>query len=408
MSRELRVSTEEAHQKYVVRVVTRLDELRALSSEWEVLWQRCVGHRTPFLSFEWMLLWSEHYQLDGKLRILVVARDSAVVAIVPLAVHRYSIGPFGLNVIETPGEQSRNLIGLVVPGKEQELSGVIAGFIDRTFLRKRVCLRLLLVPSDLPLLAALAGAFTADGHGGHIRNAALLPAPYAPLPVSWQDYLDALSGSRRKMLQRAATLLEKHHEVSYETCGAAEIPVGMEALYRIHQERWRNSGIRGLFADRRASEFHTSVAVALGRRGLIRVNRMCIDGEPVSVHLIGVLDGVLYLIRSGRDIAWADYDVGHLHEGNCLKRAIREGLHEADFLRGAEPYKYYWTKKYRMYNELVVSGCAGLGRMPVDLVRLWLRISQFLEHRHTPRELVAILRIRKREARERKRMFVDM
>ena len=88
--------------------------------------------------------------------------------------------------------------------------------------------------------------------------------------------------------------------------------------------------------------------------------------------------------------------------------AIMEGLHEADFLRGAEPYKYYWAKKCRMYNELVVSGRAGLGTMPVDLVRLWLKISQFLEHRHTPRELVAILRIRRREARERKRMFVDM
>ncbi|MBN1855689.1 MAG: GNAT family N-acetyltransferase [Dehalococcoidia bacterium] len=402
------MSAEEACLGYAVRVVTKLDGLRALSSEWEGLWQHCVGHRTPFLSYEWVLLWSEHYQLDGSLRTLVVTRDSRVVAIVPLTMHRYSIGPFSLNVVETPGEQSRNLIGLVVPGMEQELSGVIAGFIDQVFLRKGVCLRLLLVPSDLPLLAALAGAFAADGHGGRIRNVAFQPAPYAPLPISWQDYLDALSRSRRKMLQRAATSLGMHHDVCYETCGATEIRFGMEELYRMHQERWHSSGIRGLFADKRAREFHTSVALALGRRDLIRVYRMCIDGEPVSIHFVGVLDGVLYLIRSGRDIAWADYDVGHLHEGDCLKRAIMEGLSEADFLRGAEPYKYYWTKQYRMYNQLVVSGRVGPVMMPVGLVWMWLRISQFLEHRHTPRELAAILRIRRREARERKAMRVDV
>ncbi|MFC2008822.1 GNAT family N-acetyltransferase [Chloroflexota bacterium] len=396
-----------ASQAWSVQVVTSLDGLHALAPVWQDLWQRCEGNRTPFLDFDWARLWSEHYELDGLLRILVVSRNSHVSGIVPLVVHRYAVGLLGLNVVETLAVQSRNLVGLVEPGAEEDVARAVAAFIDENMLSQGASLRLSLVPAESSFVDALMGALSSRGHNGSMNTEIISRAPYVPLPVSWDDYRRAMSHRRRKVLRRAARALETEHDVAFKECSEKEIPWAMETLYNLHQRRWQGIGMRGLFADVRAREFHTAVAQAHAGSGLIRVSVMLVDEKPASSHFIGVLDRVAYLMRSGRDESLSRYSVGHLHDINLFQRAIHEGLREADFLRGAEPYKFYWTQRYRIYNDTLVAGRIASRAVPVSFVRLWLRAAQFLEHRHTIRELVGILRVRRFEARERKRMQLD-
>lgn len=397
----------ESTTEWRVRVVTRLHELVELSSDWRELWRRCEGNRTLFLDFDWVRLWSEHYELDGLLRILVVSQDSHVSGIVPLVVHRYAVGPFGLDVVETLAGQSRNVVGLVEPGAVEDVARTVAAFIDENMLSHGTSLRLSLVPDGSPFVDALLSTLSSHGYGGSTITRVMSRAPYVPLPVSWDDYRRAMSHRRRKVLRRAAKSLETEHDVVFQDCSENEIPWAMEALYDLHQRRWQGTGMRGLFADARAREFHTAVAHAHAGSGLIRVSVMLVDEVPVSSHFVGVLDGVAYLMRSGRDESYARYSIGHLHDINLFQRAIREGLREADFLRGAEPYKFYWTQRYRTYNDTLVAGRIARGVVPVWLVQLWLSMAQFLEHRHTIPELVGILRVRRWESRERKRMQLD-
>ena len=394
-------------QVWNVQPVTSLDDLRGLARAWQDLWERCGGRRTPFLHFDWARLWAEHYELDGLLRILVVNRDSHVSGIVPLVMHRYSVGRMGLNVVETLAGQSRNLVGLVEPGAEDDVAQTVAAFIDENMLSQGASLRLSLVPAESSFVDALMGALSSRGHDGSMSTEIMSRAPYVPLPVSWDDYWRAMSHRRRKVLRRAARALEAEHSVVFQECSEDEIPWGMEVLYDLHQRRWQGIGMRGLFTDVRAREFHTAVAQAHAGSGLIRVSVMLVDEVPVSSHFIGVLDGVAYLMRSGRDESYARYSIGHLHDINLFQRSIREGLREADFLRGAEPYKFYWTSRYRLYDDTLVVGRVAHGIVPALFVRLWLRVAQFLEHRHTIPELVGILRVRRWEAKERRRMHLD-
>jgi len=391
-----------------VQTIASLDEFRELASTWHELWGRCKGHRTPFLDFDWARLWAEHYHMDGSLRVLVVSRDSHVLGIVPLVMHRYAVGPVGMDVAETLAGQSRNIVGLVQPGAEKSVAQAVATYIADNMLSQGTSLRLSLVPEGSSFADALVGALTACGYGGSTSKQVVSRAPYAPLPVSWEDYWGARSHKRRKLLRRASRTLEREYDVSFVDCREDEVFWGMEALYELHQKRWEGTGLRGLFADSRARAFHSAVAVANSRSGLLRVSVMMVDGKPVSSHLLGVLDGTIYLMRSGRDESLARYSIGHLHDAHLFQRSIREGLIEADFLRGAEPYKFYWTTRYRIYNDTLVAGRAGHGIVPVRFVRLWLRVAQFCEHRHSAGELLGILRIRRWEARERQRMGLDI
>jgi hypothetical protein len=112
------------------------------------------------------------------------------------------------------------------------------------------------------------------------------------------------------------------------------------------------------------------------------------------------------MLRSGRDLALAEFSIGHLHDLRLFRSWIAAELAEADFLRGAEPYKFYWTRNSRTYVELVATGGRGSRVLSPRVVRAWLWFARFAAARHSPRELFAYLSLRRREARERRLMGV--
>ncbi len=392
-----------------VRVLNSIRQLEEEANEWRALWARCVDARSPFLSFEWIRAWVEHYGQGEGLHVLIVQDEHRVVGIMPLMRCRWSIGPVALHTLETIGTQSRNRIALVQPDVSREVACAIADHLCSAALSRGIYLRLSLVPADLPLLSALKESLAAVGLGVRWCERTTSQAPYVPLPASWEDLLRVVGRRRRKVLGRAQRRLERdHHDVVFERSSGDSIQAVMNELYRLHQARWSEIGMRGLFRDERSRAFHNRIAKDLDRLGWLRLSSMKVSGRTASVRLVVVLDGVAYLLRSGRESQFSEYSVGLLHGMQLFREVMAAGVWEADFLRGAEPYKFYWTRTYRTYVELIVSGGAGSMPIPASAAYLWLRVALFLSHRHTPRELYGILRIRRWEAQERRRMGLDV
>ena len=67
-----------------VRVLNSIRQLEEEANEWRALWDRCVDARSPFLSFEWIRAWVEHYGQDEGLYVLMVRDEHRVVGIMPL------------------------------------------------------------------------------------------------------------------------------------------------------------------------------------------------------------------------------------------------------------------------------------------------------------------------------------
>ncbi len=390
-----------------VHAVTTFSELDATADAWHGLMERCIGTRTPYLSFEWVSTWVRHYSEDGRVHVIVVEHQGSVVGIMPLVLVRYGIRPFAIDVLETVGGESRNLIALVSPGSEDVVARAIAGHLAREAVSRTRLLRVTLVPSQHPFMHGLLGALRETRPETATRVDVCSFAPYAPLPAVWEDYEASIGRRRRKVLSRAQRGLDlaRRHMCIREVHGE-EIDVVMRHLFELHDARWRQAGIRGLFHDQRARAFHLDIARECAQRGWLHLSEMTIDGTIASAHMVLVLDGVAYMMRSGRDTSFAEHDVGHLHELQLFRQWIRIGLHEADFLRGAEPYKFYWTHLYRVYVEVLVGRRWTSGGMAPGAARYWMRLVRFLNHRHPPCEVLAYSRLHRAMRQELRRMGI--
>lgn len=390
-----------------VRAVTSVDGVAGLADAWRQLWQTCGGRRTPFLSFEWAQAWLRHCGAAYRPHVVFVELNGSPAGIVPLVLTPFRIGRCGFDVLETLGGQSCNAIALVAPGKAREVADAVAGHFHDQFLRRGLRLRLGLVPSEAPFLEALSDALRAHFPAVRLSCRSVSIAPYVPLPAFWDDYLQSLGRRRRKVLGRAQRRLDcTFHSQEVRWLRGEEVETGLNDLFRLHEARWADVGIRGLFNAEASRLFHLDVAREFERRGWLDLSVLTLDERTVSVHFAAILDRCVYMLRSGRDPSLADFSIGHLHDLRLFRAWIAAGIAEADFLRGAEPYKFYWTRNYRTYVELIACGGKGSRVFSPRVVRAWVWFTRFAAARHSPRELFAYLSLRRREARERRLMGV--
>ena len=129
---------------------------------------------------------------------------------------------------------------------------------------------------------------------------------------------------------------------------------------------------------------------------------MNVDGKLVSAKYGCIFNRKMYFITSGRDIGYSKYSVGQLHMTHVIKNAVSRNLSEFDFLQGDEPYKFYWTKSARRYMRVTIIKKGFLPALRLQLLRAFLRLWDVRQY--SPREICAILSMRRRERKELKKM----
>ena len=264
-------------------------------------------------------------------------------------------------------------------------------------------LRLSLIPDDSHFLGVLKKELA--GRSGELAFAQRVKtlAPYITLPSSWEEYFGSVGRRRRKVLRRAWRGLEKEHgAVTFQRGDADSLEAGLDRFFDMHQQRWQAVGISGSFADPQVREFYREVAWKLLDRGWLYFSSMNAGGKLVSALYGCLFNQALYFIASGRDTGYAGYSVGNLHDMAMIKDAVSRNLKEFDFLQGDEPYKFYWTKSARRYMQITVIKRGFWPGLRLKLLRLFLRLWDVKQYH--PREIWAILSIRRKERKELKEM----
>ena len=149
-------------------------------------------------------------------------------------------------------------------------------------------------------------------------------------------------------------------------------------------------------------QFYRDVASRFLKRGWLHFSCLTIDNKVVSAEYGFVYNRKLFAATAARDQWYSRYSVGHLHLMYLIKDAIRKGLQEFDFLKGDEPYKFYWTRSFRRYLQVVIIGKGFSAGLRLKLLHAFLRSREIRQC--TLREAYSLYQMKRKEKKEKKMM----
>jgi len=111
----------------------------------------------------------------------------------------------------------------------------------------------------------------------------------------------------------------------------------LDDLFRLHAARWSGRGVlRGL------ELFHSDVARGFLRERMLRMLVLRLDGRSIAALYAFATRDRTWFYLGGFDPRFEKLSPGTVAVGTAIERAVGEGHRAFDFLRGAEPYKYWW------------------------------------------------------------------
>ena len=293
--------------------IEEIPDLEALRGEWSDLCDRSP-RVTPFQRPEWLLPWIRAFP-PGEPWVLAVRKEGRLIALAPLLVYPNE----GRRTVAFYGGGVSDYCDVVTdPDGEEEAVAALLGYLKDRRDRWEVA-DFEPLPGDSPLLRISEGS-------AETRDV----CPGLDLPERVEDLGEVVPtrqlANLRKYRRKAEALGElRLHDGPWKE--------RLEILLRFHAARRGESDVHS---------FHYEVAAGLQARGALGMYLLCLNGDPLAA-LYGFRErDTFYCYMQGFDERWSKLSPGAMVVGSVIEECIRQGVRRVDFLRGREPYKYWW------------------------------------------------------------------
>ncbi|MEM2175528.1 MAG: GNAT family N-acetyltransferase, partial [Candidatus Micrarchaeia archaeon] len=173
--------------------------------------------------------------------------------------------------------------------------------------------------------------------------------PYTIIPKSIEVIPKMLKHKSWKNLRRNLRNLEKNFKkvelVDYKQFKSVDD--AMNAFFMLHQKRWLLKNKPGVFETDTVKNFFLDVARIFAEKGFLALYFLMVDDRPIATQLCYEYAQKLYYVLGGFDPEFYQYSPGNIITFKILGKYAGSSLREYDFLKGGEPYKFEWTRKYR-------------------------------------------------------------
>lgn len=333
----------------------RIIEINALNEFLELrdIWTKVLAKSRDnniFLTWEYLSTFWKHFGKNAKLRILCVKDRNEVIAIAPLRQSRFNfVSWLGYDVIEPLGyrglmPEGGDYTGLLLGEKEKECLNLFLKYLEKHNDWDFIYMY------DVPETSAIPDLLRRTTNSNlkfEIIKGAI--CPYVPIPISVDSFYKELSRMFRKNLRRYMRKLK-------EECGKVELKkyneIGsvketMNLFFELHQKRWKSKHMPGVFSTQTIRNFYMDLAKKFASKGWLFLYFLTVNDEPVAAKYCFEYNQKMFSALSGFDPDYSKYSVGNLLTLKIIKKCIEKKLVEFDFMKGDEPYKFGWTKKYR-------------------------------------------------------------
>ncbi len=342
-----------ARRSLQVRAYESLQDLQSLRPAWDDLLS-AIPDASTFSTWEWLAPWWRAFAGGQQLMVLACFDESSrLVGLAPLALQRKRSG-LGLEfrVVRLMGDgsgDSDNLDVLARRGWQAEVASAVVGYLETQAQRWDLC-QLNTLPDDSPCGSALLEQIRQRGwtYFNHPQ-----PRSVVVIPDTWETYAGQLSPKERGKLRYYSRRLEKNHGVCFYRCATeSDLPASLEALFQLHQKRWRARGGPGTFSSLARRRFYYEMSSALLARKRLEFWLLDLDGKTVAAQFGFRHGDTVYQLQEGFDPEYSGDSVGFVLRGRVIEQLIGEGVRRYDFLLGEGPDKARWGTQSLTYNNL--------------------------------------------------------
>lgn len=318
-----------------VEEITSLEHLEKLRGAWSGLCDRSP-RATPFQRPEWLIPWWRTFQ-PGEPWVLAIHREDRLAALAPLLLYTKD----GRKTVAFCGGGLSDYCDVVTDpqGEEETVVTLLAHLASRRDRWERGDFEP--VPDGSPLLRV----DPPDGLGA--RTEPLDVCPFLPLPGRVEDLGEIVHTRQLANLRKYRRKAETLGDLRLERVDEGNREPLLETVLRFYEDRRNELGQASLLEGERLRAFHREVAAGFHARGALALYALCLDGAPMAA-LYGFREkDTLYCYMQGFDPARAKLSPGVMVVGGAIEDSIRRGARRIDFLRGREPYKYWWGARER-------------------------------------------------------------
>lgn len=321
-------------------ILRTLDEINAISQEWNDLLSCCSASHVPFLRFEYQSTWWKTLGggewPHGELFVVTGREpDGELVGIAPLFVTENKAGEQALMLIGSI-EISDYLDLIVRTKKLPEFTNQLLDLLDSAQAPGWSVIDLFNLPDYSPTLAALEAA--ARQRGWSYQQSPLQKSPYIPLPGDWETYLAGIDKKQRHEIRRKMRRAEE-----------SEIPVRwyfVEDPDTLDQESEHFLSLMAQDPEKDrflTPQMRTQMKAAIKEiftAGWLQLAFMEVNGEKAASYLNFDYNGHIWVYNSGLNFKFRELSPGWVLLGHLLKWANEHQRAAFDFMRGDEEYKY--------------------------------------------------------------------
>jgi CelD/BcsL family acetyltransferase involved in cellulose biosynthesis len=302
--------------------------LEPLAGAWAALCDRS-SRATLFQRPEWLLPWGRAFP-PGEPWVLAVRQGARLIALAPWLVYLNE----GRRTVAFCGGGVSDYLDLVIdPEWEEEATAALLAHLAARRDRWDVG-DFEPVPAGSPLLRIAPDGFEA-------RTAPRDVSPGLDLPDRVEDLEQIVHTRQLANLRKYRRNAEALGTLRLERAGESwEDP--LEILLRFYTARRAGSGEPGLLDGDALRAFHREVAAGFHARGSLGLYTLRLNDSPIA-SLYGFRErDTFYCYMQGFDAGSAKLSPGVMIVGGVIEDVIRRGVRRIDFLRGREPYKYWW------------------------------------------------------------------
>ncbi len=313
-----------------------------LQQEWDALLKQSITP-VPFLSFDFQRRWWETRGggewNDAELHLLTASRNGSLTGVAPLFKTSRDGNPHLMLV--GSHEVFDYLDFITRPGDLPEFLEAVLQYIQESEPDVKTFDLYNLIEHS-PSLPAIEQAGVKLGWKVDVQQ--IQPCPYIPMDGDWETYLAGIDKKQRHEIRRKLRRFEELDGTRwYIVEDPGQLHTEMDAFLKMMDQ----DNEKHVFLTPAMHTFMHDVAQAAMEAGVLQLSFLEIEGEKAAGKFILHHDGKLLAYNSAVETRFRENSPGWVLLGYLLQWSAQNGIHEFDFMRGNEEYKYRFGAKDR-------------------------------------------------------------